>query len=615
MPRYATEHSLAIWAILLMGTACGPQSGSDAGPDAGGETLFFESPPMWFDAYFTWLEVSPDRERAVFDYRRLIDLRTGDELAMPGDLDVVFRARFDTDGSLMVAGRRGERQGWFRPEAGTPASNAGLPDETLPARYVIEPSPAGDRFAYWIDDDRRTLLTVARVEPGRPTPEPTATSLPEGLAGLAWTPDGNGIVAYTMDEEGVGSLHLVDPILGVTRTVAEALDGGSFGGRLAISYDGSVAYLAMAGPDAPVAEARHEPAADRDLDIWEVDLASGERRPVVVAPGEQLAPQVVDGVLHWVSIDTRSEVVIVPIARSGGAAGDAMSGPAQVVASGVQLGTWRPDGRALGVTTGNWRLADWALNLDGGVIEIDATGSPTGPVQPIITGYHEDFSPVWSPDGSWIAFHSHRSDTPVSGYSAASSSDDIYLRRPEAPDRDEIRLTDFGWEVGNPDWAPDGRRLVMDSWNQDGGSSTWIIELDPETGAFVDRIRVPTPEGAVGGPAWEAWSPVRDELAVTYAGATRTELWLMAPDGSGARRLGAWDGGRYGGLDWSADGETIVYAAPMDGRYRLYGVSRAGGRAWLVAEDEANLLHPQVSPDGRWVAASRMVHERRIMRR
>ena len=40
----------------------------------------------------------------------------------------------------------------------------------------------------------------------------------------------------------------------------------------------------------------------------------------------------------------------------------------------------------------------------------------------------------------------------------------------------------------------------------------------------------------------------------------------------------------------------------------------AGGDPWLVAEDEANLLHPQVSPDGRWVAVTRLHHERRIVR-
>lgn len=402
-------------------------------------------------------------------------------------------------------------------------------------------------------------------------------------------------------------------------TVARGLDGSSQGAGLTVSDDGRVAYLELAGPDAPSPDERHVPAADRDLDIWEVDLASGERRPVVQAAGEQLSPRFVDGTLYWVSIGTRSEVAVVPMPERSndtdtGPEGGESAGSVQIVAAGAQLGTWRPDGRALGITIGDWRLADWALNLDGAVVEIGEDGRPAGDARSVIVGYHEDFSPVWSPDGTWIAYHSHRSASPVAGYAAEGSSDDIYLRRADDPTAEEIRLTDFGLEVGNPDWAPDGRRIVMDSWNEGGGSSTWILELDPATGALLDRARVPQPGGAIGGPAWASWSPVREEIAVIYADLERTEMWVMAPDGSGARRVAAWEGGRYGGLDWMADGEAIVYASPVDGRFRLYAVARDGGEPWLLAEDAANLLHPQVSPDGRWVAVTRIEHERRIVR-
>lgn len=618
MQRSYPSYALAV-ALACLIVGCAPEAESEADRAAGnefepnGEVLFSESPAMWFDAYSTWLHVSPDGERAVFDYSRLIDLRSGVELEMPGGLDRVFRARFDADGSLMVAGLRGDAQGWFRPEADFAAPDSAPRDETLPPSYILEPSPSGEDFAYWSSDDPNTLLIAGRTEPGSPASTSRAFPVPAPIAGLAWLPHGNGIVAASIDEAGVGTLHLVDLSTGTVATVAEGLDGSSLGTRIAVSDDGRVAYLALAGHDAPDPDARHLPYADRDLDIWEVDLTSGERRPVVEGPGEQMVPVYAAKTLHWVSVSSRYEVALLPM-PTGSVDGRGMAGPPQVVASGAQLGTWRPDGGALGVTTGDWRVADWALNLDGGVIEIDGNGRPTGTIEAIITGYHEDFSPVWSPDGRWIAYHSHRSDAPVAGYTADGSTDDIYLRRVDAPDAEEIRLTDFGWEVGNPDWSADGRRLVMNTWNQGGGSTTWIVELDPETGSFLGRTPVPQPESAIGGPVWAAWSPVADELAVTYADQARTELWLTAPDGSGARRLAEWEGGRYGGLDWSADGRTLVYAAPVEGRFRLYAVSRDGGESWLLAEDEANLLHPQVSPDGRWVAVTRLHHERRIMR-
>ena len=349
-----------------------------------------------------------------------------------------------------------------------------------------------------------------------------------------------------------------------------------------------------------------------DLDIYRIDLASGERTPVVQTPAEELAPAFADGSLYWVSLETRAEAVIVPLE----------GGQARVVAENVQGPTWRPDSRVIGVTTGGWRLADWALNLDGGVVEIDADGNPTGPVTPIITGYHEDFSPVWSPDGSWIAYHSHRSPTPVWAYAGPGSADDIFVRRPDAPTRDEIRLTDFGWEVGTPDWAPDGRRLIIDSWNRDAGpegprASAWIIEMDSRTGMPVGRTRIPAPADAHGVPAWEAWSPSRDEIAITFAGPgpNQVELWIMEPDGGSPRRVLAYTGHPYGGVDWSADGEAIIYSALMDGHQQLFSVPRTGGEPRQLTRDSANLFHPQVSPDGRWVAASRIRTVRRILRR
>ena len=612
---------LAATPLLVLIFACTPDAGSDAtagsGPpsEAYGEVLFAESPPAWFDAYFTWLQVSPDGQRAVLDYRRLIDLRTGEELEMPGGLDVVFRARFDSDGTLMLAGRRGGEQGWYRPEAPGARPDSAPRDGTLPGRFVLAPSPDGERFAYWMDDDPATVLTVARARPGEPTPTPSRIALPAPVGGLAWMPDGEGLVAYSSDDLGIGTLHRIDLTTGTSTVVAEGLDGSSSGPHLAVSRDGRVAYLELAGPEAPDPEVRHRPAADRDMDIWAVDLETGARRPVAEAPGEQVVPTVAGDDLYWVSVQSRSEVAVLRMPDDASdASAQGMAGPPQVAASGVQLGTWRPDGRALGLTTGDWRLADWALNLDGGVVEIDEEGRPAGPVAPIITGYHEDFSPVWSPDGRWIAYHSHRSEAPVTGYSEGGSTDDIYLRRVDVADAPEIRLTDFGWEVGNPDWSPEGSRIVMDSWSRGGGASTWIIELDPGTGAFVDRTRVPQPEEAVGQPIWAAWSPVTDELAITYGGPDRTELWVHGIDGSGARRLASWDGGRFGGVDWTADGRAIVYAAPTDGRFRLYVVSRDGGEPRLLAQDEANLLHPQVSPDGRWVAVTRLGHQRRIVR-
>lgn len=608
-------HSLRAWTVRLPVpvfafvsialSGCARESAPPSVDGGPAEVLFSEAPPSWFEAYFTSLDVAPDGRRAVFDSRRLVDLTEGTDSPI-GVIDAVDGGTFDDAGRLVVRGRRGEDVGWFR--AGDSGGEATLlPSLGRDGSAVWSASGRSIAHAYRSGDDG--TVRIASPEDGGPV---ESYALPGALLAFAWLPGDTTLLVLVSEEGGLSSLHTLDRAGGRTRLVTDGLDGPWAGAALAVSEDGRFTYLALASPGVPDPEARHVPDVDRDLDIYRIDLASGERSPVVQTPAEELAPAFEGGSLYWVSLETREEAVIVPFE----------GGQARVVAENVEGPTWRPDGRAIGVTTGGWRLVDWALNLDGGVVEIDPDGNPTGPVTPIITGYHEDFSPVWSPDGSWIAYHSHRSPTPVAAYSGQGSADDIFVRRPDAPTREEIRLTDFGWEVGTPDWAPDGRRLIMTSWNRDAGdegprASAWVIEMDPRTGVPVGRTRIPAPPEAHGTPATQAWSPARDEIAITFAGPgpNQAELWILEPDGSSAHRVLTYTGHQYGGVDWSADGEAIIYSALVDGHQQLFSVPRTGGEPQQLTSDPENLFHPQVSPDGRWVAASRIQTVRRILRR
>ena len=602
MPRPCAHFAVRIPVMLavLWNVACTSNPDRGAAPDSSESALvlFSDSPLAWYNAYFTDLEVAPDGERAFFDYRRLVDLTTGAEISLGSDLDAVFTGTFDPLGRPIVRGRRGDERGWFRIDDSTAAATL---LESVPATASLAWSSSGKQVVYWSNADPMTLF----IGPGDGSGEVRAHPLSGTVSAATWLPEDAAILVLVQDERGVSRLHELDPATAGMRTVADGLDGPSWGVNIAVSDDGRFAYLALASDGAPDPEARHEPDADRDLDIYEIDLTTGHRRPVVQTPAEELAPEFAGGALHWVAITTRMEVVLVPMD----------GGEARVVAENVQGPSWRPDGLALGVTTGDWRVADWALNLDGGVVEIDADGRTTSPVVPFITGYHEDFSPVWSPDGTWIAYHSHRSPGPVARYGSEGSTDDIYVRRPDAPTSEEIRLTDFGIEVGTPDWAPDGRRLLLDSWEEGGGASAWIVEMDPETGALVDRRQIPRPPAARGTPAGGSWSPVREEIALVLRDpGGEMELWILAPDGSSARRIATYPGPWFGGVDWSADGESLVYAGRSSDRSQLFSIPRAGGEPRRLTEESASLFHPQVSPDGRWVAATRIRHEKRILR-
>jgi Tol biopolymer transport system component len=320
-------------------------------------------------------------------------------------------------------------------------------------------------------------------------------------------------------------------------------------------------------------------------------------------------PVVAGRALYWTENDYQDQVAIVPAA----------GGPTRVVIDSAMLPYWNASGTAIAYTNPGYRLADWGLDLDAFVVSVNDSGQATSPPHPIVTGYHEDFTPTWSPDGAWIAYHSHRPPTPVPLYDSPGHTDDIYLRRPNAPTSSEIRLTDWGWETGVADWAPDGRHLVFDTWDRGGTpgiAHPWIITIDTASGHLASRRRLPLPPG-VRGTRFESWSPRGNEIAFIAQDAPGHQtLWVTSLDGRESRKIVTFVNWTYGGLDWTPDGLDIVYGALAPGgrRIELFRVPAAGGTPVPLTHDSASVLQPQVAPDGRWIAATRLVHRKVLWR-
>ena len=91
-------------------------------------------------------------------------------------------------------------------------------------------------------------------------------------------------------------------------------------------------------------------------------------------------------------------------------------------------------------------------------------------------------------------------------------------------------------------------------------------------------------------------------------------LWITRPDGSAMARILSFAGSTYGGVDWMLDGEHLVFSALTEGQMRLYRIPKGPGRPQLLSDDDANLIHPQLSPDGRWIAATRVFRTKELRR-
>jgi Tol biopolymer transport system component len=412
-------------------------------------------------------------------------------------------------------------------------------------------------------------------------------------------------VAYAtvLHEDGLTSVFSATPE-GETHQVRGGLDASPGVNTLAFSPDGRTMYLALASDTIPDLRARHDPEAPgRELDIYAIDLPNGKPRAVVRAPGDDCCPTAADGYLYWTHNAPRPEVVVLP--RDGSAA-------PRVVADHGFLPRWSPDSRQISFTRAYYRLADYGLDMDNWAVGADAGASPAAPQ---VVGYGEDMGAVWSPDGRWLAYHSHRSRDPVPLYDSQGRTDDIWLRR--VGDSTEIRVTDFGWEVGPPAWAPDSRRLLFISWDKGGTpriAKPWIVTIDPASGRSTGAKRVPLPPG-VTSVVDVAWARTGEEIAFNArVDATHQALWVSRADGSGARKIADLASYTYGGIDWTPDGKEVLVGALTGGHMEIFAVPSSGGTPRQLTRDSLNLMQPSVSPDGRFVAATRLLWRKELRR-
>jgi len=564
-------------------------------------SMVYEQPGnQWFEEPVTELQVSPDGQSALFTGMgstvRLVSLKDGQEHPerLSADLNSVPKAAVFCGSRLARLVKRGADYGWS--VSGNDESQLGA----VPSHASPTCSSDGNMIAYYFpyQQDKGIFFgPIGRAQHYEITGEVT---------GAAFAPGGKAVYALTFGTDGKSSLFRVSALEARAERIATDLDAQPWTSRIAVTPDGRSIFVALATDTSPDNVSRQLPNAHRWLKIYQIDLTTGSRHVVAESENQDnFDPAVADGRLYWNRNVIHAAIALLPI----------VGGEANEVVAGGQLPVWSFDGGRLSYYFGDLRLVDWALNLDAGIVGVDAQGKPTSEPRVIVSGYHEDFPAAVSPNGRWIAFHSHRSLMPLAEYLSPGHSDDIYLRRADDPKAPEIRLTDFGWEAGPAFWSPDGSKLIFSSWQKGGQwgiDKTWVISLEPESGEVLNIKMLPLPS-SVRSSQWVSWSPDGKEIAIEdNRGGEDRIIWIAPADGSRVQKLIAYKGTTYGGLDWRPDGKTIIYSGLTGDRMQLFEVPRQGGAPRQLSHDAGNLLHPRVSPKGRWIACTRLVQSQQV---
>jgi uncharacterized repeat protein (TIGR01451 family) len=148
---------------------------------------------------------------------------------------------------------------------------------------------------------------------------------------------------------------------------------------------------------------------------------------------------------------------------------------------------WSPDGSKLVVTVFGGPGEIWTVDLVGG-------GS-----RRLTNNGFDDNSPVYSPDGTKIAFASNR-DGDLSNY-------EIYVMN--ADGTNPVRLTNApGWDM-RPSWSPDGTQIIFDS-TRDGSQSPKVYVMNAD-GSNQRRISPATVSEI--NPVWRRHQPATVQFA------------------------------------------------------------------------------------------------------
>jgi YVTN family beta-propeller protein len=226
---------------------------------------------------------------------------------------------------------------------------------------------------------------------------------------------------------------------------------------------------------------------------------------------------------------------------------------------------WSPDGSQLA-----WRR-DWRIWL------MDANGDNKTPLTPPELSARD---PKWSPDGRWLSFVAWEGDheevfiIPAAGGLAVNVTN-----------HEEVDL--------GQSWSPDSQMLAFESFRDENWEIYTADISDPDNIQLTRRTNDPSNDHA---PAWSNDGSMIAFLSDRNGPEFSFAAWLMNPDGSSQRPLSlAIPVLRP--MDWSPDDLWLVARAGFGLEGQIYKISILNGGAYQLSNTSFTVSDPVWRPD------------------
>ncbi len=182
-----------------------------------------------------------------------------------------------------------------------------------------------------------------------------------------------------------------------------------------------------------------------------------------------------------------------------------------------------------------------------------------------------DRMPVFSPDGTQIAFTSDRD----------AGQDDIWVMN-----RDGTGVTQLttGFQNREPAWSPDGSRIVFTRERSDIAD---VLVMDADGSNVVNLTDSPSRDDQA------EWSPDGSQIVFRSDRDGDFKIYVMNADGSGATELSSQSAGNP---TWSPDGTKIAFVSDVDGTLDIWVMNADGSNPVNLTDNAAQDGEPAWNP-------------------
>jgi eukaryotic-like serine/threonine-protein kinase len=435
--------------------------------------------------------------------------------------------------------------------------------DTLAAQALA--GTEGARSPFWSPDSRSVgffaqgKLRKIAVASGPPV---TLCDAAPGISG-AW---GDGVIVFSA--AGGTPLHQVAAAGGTPSPVTKLGEGEAGHARPSFLPDGRhFVYRATAGPNAPRGPAfvasLGSPERTRLIDVDSTNVVYSRRHLLFLREAALMA-QPFDPARLTLAGDA------FPVAEQIQSFGSPPYGffsasdagvlvyQTGTAASGAQL-TWLDRaGKTLATVGSPAAFGDLALFVDGNraavslvdsqrnedvwLLDLDRGGLTTR----FTFDTARDFAPVWSQDGSRVAFASNRTGPTF----------DVYQKPASGLGSEEVLLADNVSKIPT-NWSPDGRFLLYTLQTNQRFDDMWILPLSG------DRKPVPFLQTRFNEGQGQ-FSPDGRWIAYVSNEAGPDQVYVAPFQGVGEARGGKWQVSTAGGTQprWRGDGKEIFFVSP-----------------------------------------------------